>query len=261
MDIADVRANRGYRIAVGVGLASYGLIHLVIAWIAVRVATGDRGDASEKGALAQLAQQPLGGGLMWVMTIGLFTLAVWQVVEASVARDHDQRDGRLRRRALSVGRAVLYLALGVLTLGVARGSDSGSGSGAKEEAITAKLLGLPFGPALVIAVGVAVVAIGVDQIVKGVKETFTEDLDERVSQTIRRIGTIGYCAKGVALLIIGGLFGYAAITYDPDKAGGMDAALTTISDQPFGAVLLVIMAIGIACFGVYCFIWARKARY
>ena len=57
------------------------------------------------------------------------------------------------------------------------------------------------------------------------------------------------------------LFGWAAITYDPKKAGGMDAALSTIRDQPFGTVLLVIMALGIACFGVYCFVWARKARY
>ena len=37
----------------------------------------------------------------------------------------------------------------------------------------------------------------------------------------------------------------------------MDAALSTIRDQPFGAVLLAIMAAGIACFGVYCFFWAR----
>jgi nitrogen fixation-related uncharacterized protein len=26
-------------------------------------------------------------------------------------------------------------------------------------------------------------------------------------------------------------------------------------------VLLAIMAVGLACFGVYCFFWARMARY
>jgi hypothetical protein len=41
----------------------------------------------------------------------------------------------------------------------------------------------------------------------------------------------------------------------------MDAALSTIRGQPFGAVLLTIMAAGIACFSVYCFFWARMARY
>jgi multisubunit Na+/H+ antiporter MnhB subunit len=113
----------------------------------------------------------------------------------------------------------------------------------------------------ILTVGVAVIAVGISQIVKGVKQNFTEDLDHAVSQNVRRLGTAGYCAKGVALSIIGGLFGYAALTYDPEKAGGIDAALATIRDQQFGTVLLVIMALGIACFGVYCFFWARFARY
>jgi hypothetical protein len=65
----------------------------------------------------------------------------------------------------------------------------------------------------------------------------------------------------VALSIIGALFGWAALTYDPKKAGGMDAALMTIRDQPFGVVLLLVVALGIACFGVYCFAWARFARF
>ena len=89
----------------------------------------------------------------------------------------------------------------------------------------------------------------------------TEDLDHAVSQIVRRLGTVGYCAKGVALSIIGGLFGYAALTYDPKKAGGLDTALGTLRGQPFGTVLLLVMALGIASFGVYCFIWARNARY
>ena len=38
----------------------------------------------------------------------------------------------------------------------------------------------------------------------------------------------------------------------------MDAALSTIRDQPFGSVLLAIMAAGLACFGVYCFFWAQN---
>ena len=120
---------------------------------------------------------------------------------------------------------------------------------------------VPFGRVLVAAVGAAVIAVGVSQIVKGVKQNFTEDLDHGVGDATRKLGTVGYCAKGVSLGIIGLLFGWAAISYDPEKAGGMDAALTTIRDQPFGSVLLVVMAAGIACFGVYCFVWARNARY
>ena len=104
------------------------------------------------------------------------------------------------------------------------------------------------------------IGVGIAQIVKGVKQNFTEDLD-RAGPRRSAAGSVGYCAKGIALTIIGRLFVWAAITYDPERAGGMDAALSTIRDQPFGSVLLAIMAAGIACFGVYCFFWARMARY
>ena len=259
MDIAQVRRSRGYHILIGVGLISYGLVHLMLAWLALQIAFGGRRDASAGGALRELAQQPLGGILLWVMAVGLFTLVIWQILEATIGREESNRDGRLRRRLASAGRAVVYLGLGILAVGVAMGSGGGSGNG--EETLSARLMALPFGRVLVAVVGAAVIAVGISQIVKGVKQNFTEDLDHAVSQAARRLGTVGYCAKGVALSIIGVLFGYAALTYDAQKAGGLDAALATIRDQPFGTVLLAIMALGIACFGVYCFVWARFARY
>ena len=60
--------------------------------------------------------------------------------------------------------------------------------------------------------------------------------------------------------IVGGLFGWAAITYDAEKAGGLDDALRTVNDAPFGSVLLTLMALGLICFGVYCFFWARHPK-
>ena len=257
--VADVRRSRAYHVLVGIGLASYGLLHLVLAWIAIRIVLWNRGDASSEGALSQLRKQPLGEVLLWVMAIGLFTLTLWQAVEATIGRDAPNRDSRLRRRLMSAGRAIIYFALGVLAVTIATGSGSSSGNG--EETLSTKLMAIPFGRVLVAAVGAAVIGIGIAQIVKGVKQNFTEDLDRGTPPAVRRLGTIGYCAKGIAFGIIGGLFCWAALSYDPEKAGGMDDALSTIRDQPFGLVLLTIMATGIACFGVYCFFWARMARY
>ena len=137
---------------------------------------------------------------------------------------------------------------------------NGGGSGNGEQNLSVRLMDLLFGCILVAVVGAAVIAVGISQIVKGVKQKFVEDLDSGVTQLVRRLGTVGYCAKGVALVIIGGLFGYAALTYDPKKAGGLDAALSIIREQPFGTVLLVIMAVGFASFGVFCFVGpARRA--
>lgn len=122
-------------------------------------------------------------------------------------------------------------------------------------------MSLPFGQLLVGLVGGGVLAIGIAQIVKRVRQTFVDDLILGVSRGILRLGSAGYICKGIALAMIGGLFGWAALTHDPDKAGGMDDALATARDQPFGTVLLMAIAVGIACFGVYCFVWARFARF
>ena len=258
-EVAEVRRSRPYHVLVGVGLVSYGVIHLVVAWIALQLVFGKRAEASPEGALSQLGRQPLGGVLLWIIAIGLFTLTLWQAVEATIGRDQPGRDSRLRRRLMSAGRAIVYLALGALAVGIAIGSASSSGD--REETFTAKLMSVPFGQVLVAAVGAVVISVGIAQFIKGVKQKFTEDLDRGAPLAVRRLGTVGYCARGIALAIIGGLFVWAAITYDPEKAGGMDAALSTIRAQPFGSVLLTIMAAGIACFGVYCFFWAKMARY
>jgi hypothetical protein len=111
-----------------------------------------------------------------------------------------------------------------------------------------------------LAVALAVLAVGVSQIVRGAKKKFREDL-RGASQTTTRLGVAGYVAKGVAFGIIGVLFGWAALASDADKAGGLDAALKAIRDQPFGSVLLTLMAAGILAFGLFCFSWARNARY
>lgn len=254
-----IRRSTWYHALVGVGLVSYGLVHLILAWIALRVAFTGGGDASQQGALRQLAKQPLGLVLLWAMVVGLLTLFVWQVSEAFVGRAHQKSAEKLKRRLVSVGRSVVYLVLGFTAAQVALGS--GSSSGKSEETLSARLMGVPFGRVLVAVVGLVVLVVAISQIVKGVKRTFTDDLDGGVGEATLRLGTIGYCAKGVGLGIIGLLFGWAAATYNPKKAGGMDAALTTLRDQPFGTVLLTAMALGIAAFGMYCFVWARNAKY
>lgn len=258
MSVTEVRQSTGYHVLVGVGLVSYGLVHLVLAWIALQIAFGHGGDASSQGAFAQLAQQPLGVVLLWVMAVGLLTLTVWQGIEAGVGRDDPQRAARPVRRVASAGRAVVYAALAALAVRVALGS--GSQSGQSEDTLSSRLMGAPFGRILVALLGAAIIAVGVSQIRKGVRQLFTEDLDAAPRAT-RRLGTIGYVAKGASLAVVGILFGWAAISYDPEKAGGMDAALTAVRDQPFGSALLTLMAVGIACFGAYCFVWARHARY
>ena len=97
---------------------------------------------------------------------------------------------------------------------------------------------------------------GVYGIIKGSTRKFVEDLESgaekgKVGSGIILAGIIGYVARGVAFLVLGGLVGWAAVSSDPEKASGMDAALRTIGQQPFGAVLLSLVALGFMLYGIY----------
>lgn len=257
---AGERARRStvLRVLVTIGLLVYGVVHLLIGWIAAQLAWGGSSEqASHSGALQELAEKPFGGVLLWVVAVGLFVLVLWQGIEALVG--HRDKDGAARalKRLSSVGRAAVYLVLGASAARTATGSASGGG----EETLTARLLAQPAGQLLVAAVGLGILAVGIHHLYKAVTADFTDDLTPGIPPTTVALGRAGYGAKGIAFGIVGILFGWAALTYDPDKAGGLDAALRTLRDQPAGSALLSLIALGIACFGIYCFIWARNARH
>jgi len=241
------------RLAVTLGLVAYGVVHLLIAWIALQLAFGKSSEeASQQGALRDLAGKPLGGVLLWVVAIGLFALVVWQVMQLFWGHLD------LRKKVSSAGRAIVYLALGLSAVKIAVGSG-GSGTG-RQRSVTARVMEHGWGRAVIVAAGVAIVAIGCYHVYKGITKKFTEDLAGGASDLTVLLGRIGYGAKGIAYAVVGVLFGWAAIAYDPQKAGGLDTALRTIKEQPAGSVLLTVLAVGIAAFGAYCFSWSRNAR-
>jgi type IV secretory pathway VirB2 component (pilin) len=71
------------------------------------------------------------------------------------------------------------------------------------------------------------------------------------------VGQVGYVAKGLAFVIIGVLVCWAAVTDNPRKAGGLDQSLARLVQVPMGAVAVIAIGVGIACFGLYLFARAR----
>lgn len=248
-----------------IGLIAYGVVHLLIAWIGLQVAWSGGGDASSGGALRTLAEQPFGRTILWITVIGLVALVLWQLATAVWGYASEDGAKRVRKRLSAVGRVVVYAALAVSAVKIASGSGSSSGSDSKEEGLTADLLSAPAGRVLVAAIAIAIIAVGVAQVRRGVTDAFTHDLTPEATSGgsgsgVVAVGRFGYVAKGVAIGVVGALFGWAAVSYDPDKAGGLDDALKTVRDQPFGPYLLTLVALGLAAFGLFCFAWARYAR-
>jgi hypothetical protein len=254
--------DRGIRL----GLLSYGLTHLVIAATALPLAWGDNssGKASQKGAFSQMAQQPFGDALLWVIAVGFVCMTIWQAVEAAAGHLDEEGKKRVFKRVASGAKAVVYAVLAWTAANTALGSGSSSSGSSSPDGITAKLMSAPGGTFLVGLVGVVIVAVGGYLAYRGWAEKFKKRLDERaVTQSrapIVLLGKVGYIAKGVALAVVGVLFVTAAVQHQPHKSGGLDVALHALLRQPFGPVLLAVVALGLACFGLYCFFWARYLK-
>jgi hypothetical protein len=246
--------------AVRAGLIAYGIVHLMLGWLAVQLALGHQKNASTKGALQTLRDQPFGGFLVWAVAVGMFLLVVWRVIEAGFGhRDESDDSKRLRKRVTSGGKAVIYGALGISAVRVATGSSS-SGGGSK--GMTAKLMGWPAGPWLVGLIGLAIIAYGANTAWRGWKEKFAEHLDAqgkmgRAGAAYLVFGKVGYIAKGISLAIVGALFVFAGIDHNASKSGGLDQALQKVLQAPFGAILIAAIGLGLACYGLFCFARAR----
>ena len=251
-----------------VGLIAYGVVHLLVAWLALQLAWGGGGgSAAQSGALATLADSPVGKPLLWIVAVGLIALAVWQAAEVLRWRSGWSASGDRRKKAVTksvkaVVKAVVYAALAVLAVRTATGSGgSGSGSGQEQQA-TAGIFGWPGGRWLVGLAGLVVIGVGLYYIHKGVTKRFLEQIDlssasPGTRRLVERVGLAGFPAKGVAFAVLGGLLVYAAVTFDPAKAAGLDGALRTILDAPAGRLLLTAVALGIAAYGVFCLIRAK----
>ena len=239
------------------GFVMNGIVHLLIGWIAIRIALGSGGgEASNSGAPAGIAAAPGGQILLWVGAAAFVALGVWQAVE--VVLGPEETSDRVKAGA----KAVVSLALGVPTARFASGGSSSDSETASDA--TAGLLGSGPGRAALVVAGLTVIGVGGYHVYKGAAKKFVEDLERTGGANVGRAlvvsGQLGYTAKGVALVILGGLIVAAVVTADPEKAGGLDAALRTVGEQPFGQVLLVATGIGIGLYGVYSFGRARYAR-
>ena len=65
------------------------------------------------------------------------------------------------------------------------------------------------------------------------------------------LGVTGTIARGVVFALVGVLVIDAAVTHKAAESGGIDKALLTLRDQPFGEFLMMLAALGLLVFGVY----------
>jgi hypothetical protein len=244
------------------GMIARGVVYLIVAVLAIKLATGEEGtNADQQEALRTIAEGPLGEVLLLLVAVGLAGYSLWMLVRAAIGHGVEETDSGLDRVS-ALGSAVAYGVVCATAVGILVGS--GSGSGSPKEA-TGGVLGWPGGTVLVAIAGAVVIGVGLFQAYKGCARKFLEEADTgAMSPEARRgyttLGVFGYVARSVVFVLVGYGLIKAAVDYDPKKAVGLDGALHELANASYGPLLLWVVAIGLAGFGLYSFADARYHR-
>jgi hypothetical protein len=249
------------------GFVARGAVYFIVGWLAVVAAFGGSAATDKQGALETIGQLPFGTVLLAVVAAGLFAYALWSLVRAMF--DPERRGHEAKGLIARAGYAVAGLSYAGLALGAAQfalgSGTAGKGSDASTQDSTASLLQAPFGPPLVIAIGAILLAIAAVEFVKAYTGSFLKDLSlgalgAEARRWVERVGRMGLAARGVVFALIGIFLVQASLQHDAGTAVGLGGALNKLAEQPYGEILLGVVAVGLCMYGLFSFVEARYGR-
>jgi Domain of Unknown Function (DUF1206) len=260
-DVADSPWTEGLARA---GLVAKGITFAIVGALALKVAFAGGKLEDRPGALEAVAHSGLGRVLLAALGVGLAGYALWRFIQAFLGRtlERGKKPGVLKRIGVAA-RGALYAWLAILCFDlVVDAQQATGGSGKAEDETTAKILDLPLGRWLVVAVGLGILGAGAFNIFRGLSRKFRKDLkEEQMGREERRwysaLGVVGHLARGLVFVLAGWFLVKAAWEYDPKEAVGLDGALGKLVQQSYGHVLLGVTAAGLLAYALFCLVQAR----
>ena len=247
-----------------VGLATKGIVYLLVGGLAILAATGEGGKVDDgHGAVRTIGAQPHGDVLLICVAVGFLAYAIWRALQAAI--DLDRKDGLKgigKRIAYGVS-AVIYLGLAVTAVQLARGEHSGAGE--EPRTWVARVLAHPFGNYLIIAVGIGFAGYGLVHLWSAIKAKFKKHLElarlgRRERQAAIWVGRIGTAARGIVFCVVGYHLVLAGTRSSAGETRDVGGALRTLASQPYGDLLLGGMAAGLFLYGAFMLLRAWIGR-
>jgi hypothetical protein len=246
------------------GYAAKGIVYVVMGGLAAKAALGAGGRTTDtRGAIGVIGEGPMGTIALVAIGVGLIGYMLWRLIAAATdAEGEGDEPTRLVIRGTQAARGIAYGVLGVQALRALDGDDIGS-QGAATRHWTARLLDVPFGRALVVAVGVGVLGYAVYQVYRASTDKAKKHLDlaqagPTAATWIVRLGRFGIAARGVVFAVIGVLLVRAGMRKDSGEAGGIAQSLQALGEASYGRLVLALVAFGLIAYGVY---QVATARY
>lgn len=253
------------------GMFAKGTVYVILGVLTAMAAfnVGGGQTTGKSGALEFVYNQPFGKFLLALVAIGLLGYVVWRWIQAFKDPEADASEDGKKRGIKRISYFISGLVYGFIAFEAGRmvftgGSSGGSGGSSQKQSLVAQILEMPAGQWIIGLIAVIFFGKAIYQFWKSFSGEFdkkiqdSSELDQRVKSLLHKAGFVGYLARGVVVGIIGYFFLQAALQSDSGEVEGTKGAFQFISSMTAGPWLLGIVAIGLACYGVFMFV---KARY
>ncbi len=249
-----------------IGYAVRGLLYVVMGFLALRIALAQRGGKATdlSGSLVWLTGNPFGTLVLIVAIIGLAAYSIWGLVRAVYDPLHRGRDKKgIAARLGFLTSAFSYAAIAFFALQILAGQ--GSAAHDSTQKTVSSLLTNPAGGFITEILGVIAIGIGIGQFIEAYRATFKNDLKAaEMSESERNaaiaFGRFGMAARGVTFLVVGWFLIQAGIHHDPHEAHGFGGAFLFLLAQPYGHLLVAVIALGFIALGLHSLACARWVR-
>lgn len=238
-----------------------GFVYFAFAATVAALAGADVGNGGESADVqggVDLIGEVLPGPVLYVVAGGVALYALWRFAEAAMPGDWGGK--ALVERIGKAVSGVIYAVLAWLTFRSASGGGSTSSSDSGSGGIASDLLDSTPGRLLLGVIGLIILGVGIYKLKRGIDRDFLDSIDHsevRLSRdTVEKLGVIGHIGRSIVYGILGAFVVTAAVTYDADKASGVDRALTDVARTSWGVLLLAFTALGLAAYGIYCVVTA-----
>ncbi|WP_375262602.1 DUF1206 domain-containing protein [Palleronia sp.] len=235
------------------GYAGRALVYLVVAGISLwAIVHGGQGQ-STSSAFARLETAPFGKVVLFAIFVGMLAYAVWRLLDAAFDLEAYGSDGEgiVARIGMCVT-GLIHLAIGIGALLLVFTASSGGGeSGISKAAGT--VLNWPGGRWILAAMGFATIGAGFYYGKKAYKREYRKHLmGNEVTRRWDWLLRLGVLSQGFVVTVIGVFIVYAAWVYDSQSAGGLGDVFSWLSGQPYGQILVGLLALGLLCFALFC---------
>jgi len=259
-------ANPGIEFLERVGYVVRGVLYGVMGGLALALALGIGGSATDQsGSLVWLTGNGAGKFLLLAVVIGLAAYSLWGFVRAIFDPLHrgDDPPGIVERLGFAWS-GIAYASIVVFALKLLVGAASPHHQDGTQAAI-ASILSIPGGRWIAVGIGVIALGAGIGQFVEAYKATFRKDLKriemkKAEKEVVDNLGRLGMVSRGVTFSLVGWFVMQGGLHQDPSQARGYGGAFLFLVQQPFGRVILAMVAIGFIALGLHSFACARWIR-